>query len=306
MTETADRERYEARVNRAIALIDANLDRAPALEALADAACLSPHHFHRVFRALTGETVHGFTTRLRLERALALARSTPAPPWKQVAARCGYRSLPVFSRAFKRQYGVSPSAFDLEGFWAERPDRDAALAVSRYFLRPSPPAPEDFAVELVRRPAARLAVSRAWGGYVDPGALIAAYERLMQWAAREGLPTDGGRLAGASRDDPDLTPLSRCRYDFTLEIEPGVRPPTGLSLGERAEGWWAVHAVDGDMAAVDRAWTILFKSWLPAQGLPLRDAPAEEVYRRTPAEIGSERFDLLCCVPVRMVGEGRK
>jgi AraC-like DNA-binding protein/DNA gyrase inhibitor GyrI len=285
-------------VNRAIALVDANLERQTPLEAMADAACLSPHHFHRVFQSLTGETVHAFTTRLRLERALMLARTRPSPSWKQVAARCGYRSLPVFSRAFKRRYGVSPAAFDVEAYWAGREDRDAAMEVSRYFLRAAAPAPEDFRVELMLRPRARLAVSRGVGGYVDPAAILRAYERLMEWAGREGLPTGEGRLAGASRDDPEITPLSRCRYEFTLEIPDGVRPPAGLAAGEREAGWWAAHACEGDLAAADRAWNLLFKSWLPAQGLDLRDAPAEEVYCRTPAELGWERFDLLCCVPV--------
>ena len=291
-------ERYEQRINRAIALVDAEIEADLGLEALADAACLSPHHFHRVFKALVGETVHEFTTRLRMERAVALARTRPRPPWKQIAARCGYRSMPVFSRAFRQYYGVNPAAFDLDAYWATRPDADEAMRVSRYFLRPAPPPPADFSVEIVTRPEARLAVSRAWGGYVDPSAIIAAYERLVGWAEAEGLPVSGGRLAGASRDDPEIVPLSRCRYDFTLEIPDGVKPPEGMSVRTRPEGRWAVHGVEGEFAAVDRAWNLMFKTWLPAAGLSLRDEPAEEVYRRVPAEIGWDRFDLLCCVPI--------
>ena len=53
------------------------------------------------------------------------------------------------------------------------------------------------------------------------------------------------------------------------------------------------------MPAVDRAWNLLWKSWLPASGLHLRDEPVEEVYLRTPAEIGWTAFDLDCCVPIQ-------
>jgi len=292
-------ERYEARINRAIALVDANLERELSLEALADAACLSPHHFHRIFRSLVGETVHSFTTRLRMERAVRMAVGEPRLSWKQIAAACGYRSVPVFSRAFRRHFGTNPAAFDIEHYWAARPDAAAAKGISSYFLRPAPPLAEGFEVKLLRRPNATLAVSRAWGGYVDPSAVMAAYERLIGWAEREGLPVTGGRLAGASRDDPDITPLSRCRYDFILEVEPGTRLPEGITPSFRPGGLWAVHEVKGHMAAVDRAWNLLFKSWLPAAGLELRDEPAEEVYRRVPAEIGWESFDLMCCVPVK-------
>lgn len=301
----AGSERYHARINRAIALIDARIDAELDLQTLADAACLSAHHFHRVFKSLVGETVHEFTTRLRLERALSLARMKPAKPWKQIAATCGYRSPAVFSRAFKRHYGESPAKFNLDAYWHSRPDAVEAATVSAYFLRPSSPAPADFTVDLVYRPSANLICSRAWGGYVDPSALLQAYERLIGWAEREQLPIGGGKLAGASRDDPDVTPLSRCRYDFTLEIPAVISPPSGLFVAERAPGWWAVHALDGDMSAVDRAWNLLFKSWLPASGLDLRNVPAEEVYRQTPAEIGWDRFDLLCCVPVQPIEEAR-
>ena len=234
-----------------------------------------------------------------------MVRVKPGEPWKRIAAACGYRSPAVFSRAFKRHFGVSPAKFDLNAFWTSRPDAAAATSVSAYFLRPAPTAPADFAVELMHRPHAHLIGSRAWGAYVDPSALLRAYERLVVWADRENLPIDGGRLAGASRDDPDVTPLSRCRYDFTLEVPMATVVPSGLFMAERKAGWWAVHSLDGDMALVDRAWNLLFKSWLPSSGLDLRDNPAEEVYLRTPAEIGWERFDLLCCVPVHRPEEVR-
>jgi DNA gyrase inhibitor GyrI len=229
---------------------------------------------------------------------VALARVASQLSWKQIAPRCGYRSIPAFSRAFRRHFGVNPAAFDLERYWATRPDAAEAMRVSNYFLRPGAAVPPGFEVQLIVRPRARLAVSRAWGGYVNPAAIIAAYERLAGWAEREGLPMGGARLAGASRDDPEVTPLSRCRYDFVLEIDEGTKPPEGIRVVVRPEGRWAVHAVRGDMAAVDRAWNLMFKSWLPAAGLNLRDEAAEEVYQRPPSEIGWETFDLLCCVPV--------
>ncbi len=290
-------ERYEPRINRAIALMDRQIDQDVSIERLADEACLSPFHFHRVFSALTGESVPTMTTRLRMQRALAMAHRGERPQWKAVAVAVGYRSSDVFARAFKRHFGCTPSQFDLEQWWRERPDREQALAVSRYFLRPAPPLPDDFHVNVVTRPAASLSVSRATGAYLDPALMVAAYERAIAAACALNVPMTG-RLSGASQDDPELVPLSRCRYDFCLEIEADTVPPKGLMLAKRAKGRWAVTRVQGDLQAVDRAWNLLFKSWLPASGLDLRDAPAEEIYRRTPDEIGWEQFDLTLAIPV--------
>ena len=48
---------YIARINRVTDHISANLAGTLDLQALADVACFSPWHFHRVFQAVTGETL---------------------------------------------------------------------------------------------------------------------------------------------------------------------------------------------------------------------------------------------------------
>lgn len=290
-------ERYETRINRALALIDRHIDQDLSIERLADEACMSPFHFHRIFSALTGESVHAMTTRMRMERALALARRAKRPQWKAIAAAVGYRSQDVFTRAFKRYFGCTPSAFDLERYWRDRPDRDDALAVSRYFLRPALPLPADFEVEIVDRPAAKLIISRAVGGYLDPTLIVAAFERIDAFSKALGIAMPG-RLTGASQDDPELVPLSRCRYDFCLEVPEEMSASKGLQAARRTEGRWAVTHVEGNFAAVDRAWNLLFKSWLPASGRNLRAAPVEEVYHQTPSETGWDCFDVTLAIPL--------
>lgn len=292
-----NQERYECRVNRAIALIDRQIEQDLSIQRLADEAHLSPFHFHRIFSALTGESVHAMTTRIRMQRALALTRRGQRPQWKAVAAAVGYRSPDVFSRAFKRHFGCVPSQFDLDQWWSQRRDRDAAMDLSRFFLRPAPPLPEDFHVEIGQRPAADLIVSRAIGGYLKPDVLIAAYERMRE-ASRSLAVAMPGRLSGASQDDPEIVPLSRCRYDFTLEVPEGTRAPKGLYRARRDAGTWAMLCATGDFQAVDRAWNLFFKSWLPGSGLNLRDVPAEEIYHQTPDEIGWDRFELTLAIPL--------
>jgi len=288
---------YDQRINRAIDLIDRQIDQDLSLARLARVAGISPFHFHRIFSALTGESVHALTTRRRLERALALTQRGARPQWKAVAAAVGYRSPDVFARAFKRQFGCTPAQFDLESWWRERPDRAEALRISRYYLRPAPPIPRDFRAEIVQRPAVELLSCRVIGSYLHPEKLVAAYGRIRAAATALALPL-AGRLAGASQDDPEFTPLSRCRYDFTLEVPAGTPPPRGLHAARRPAGRWATTRVCGDLAAVDQAWNVFFKRWLPTSGHDLRAAPAEEIYHRTPEEIGWERFDLTLALPL--------
>jgi AraC family transcriptional regulator len=86
--------------------IHERLDR----ETLADVAGFSVPHFHRVFTAHVGESAISHIRRLRLERAGRKLRMG-AVDITQVALAAGYDSHAAFSKAFKQQYGLSPSEF---------------------------------------------------------------------------------------------------------------------------------------------------------------------------------------------------
>lgn len=79
-------------------------------ETLADVAGFSIPHFHRVFTAHVGESAAGYVRRLRLERAARKLRMG-AVDITEVALAAGYDSHAAFSKAFKQQFGLSPSEF---------------------------------------------------------------------------------------------------------------------------------------------------------------------------------------------------
>ena len=86
--------------------IQERLDR----ETLAAVAGFSIPHFHRVFRAHVGESAVGYVRRLRMERAGRKLRMG-AVDITEVALAAGYDSHAAFSKAFRQQFGVSPSEF---------------------------------------------------------------------------------------------------------------------------------------------------------------------------------------------------
>jgi AraC family transcriptional regulator len=86
------------------------LDGDVSLEALAARSGWSPFHFHRTFRKVVGETPKQYTLRLRLERAAARLASG-GDPVVRVAAEAGFSSHEVFTRAFRRQFGLTPSRY---------------------------------------------------------------------------------------------------------------------------------------------------------------------------------------------------
>jgi len=79
-------------------------------ETLAEVAGFSVPHFHRVFTAHVGESAISYIRRVRLERAGRKLRMG-AVDITEVALAAGYDTHAAFSKAFKQQFGLSPSEF---------------------------------------------------------------------------------------------------------------------------------------------------------------------------------------------------
>ena len=86
--------------------IDEPLNR----QSLAAVAGFSVSHFHRLFTAQIGENIAGYVRRVRLERAGRKLRMG-AVNITEVALAAGYETHAAFGKAFKKQYGLSPSEF---------------------------------------------------------------------------------------------------------------------------------------------------------------------------------------------------
>jgi len=79
-------------------------------EVLAEVAGFSVPHLHRVFTAQTGESAASYIRRLRMERAGRKLRMG-AVDITEVALAAGYDTHAAFGKAFKQQFGLSPSEF---------------------------------------------------------------------------------------------------------------------------------------------------------------------------------------------------
>jgi transcriptional regulator GlxA family with amidase domain len=98
------------RLLRARDAIDRDFAEPLDIPALARIALVSRAHFIRTFRDTFGETPHRYLQRRRVERAMALLRST-AMPITEVCLAVGFTSLGTFSRTFQAIVGRSPSDY---------------------------------------------------------------------------------------------------------------------------------------------------------------------------------------------------
>jgi AraC family transcriptional regulator len=90
--------------------IEAHLNEAIPLPTLAGLIRLSPHHFCRAFKQSLGQSPGRYHGRRRTERAKLLL-AEPNITVAEVASRVGFGETSVFTAAFRRGTGLTPTAF---------------------------------------------------------------------------------------------------------------------------------------------------------------------------------------------------
>ncbi len=90
------------------ALVAASFEEAQQLAELADAARVTPSHLCRVFKEVTGGTIHAYRERLRLAAALERLED-PGCDLTTLALDLGYSSHAHFATNFRRAFGTPPS-----------------------------------------------------------------------------------------------------------------------------------------------------------------------------------------------------
>ena len=100
----------DRRIRRSVELMHTQLDQDLTLKALAAASYLSPFHFARLFKKLTGATPHNYLAGIRATRAQSLLAETELSV-TEVGAQVGYLSASHFTKAFRLATGTTPREF---------------------------------------------------------------------------------------------------------------------------------------------------------------------------------------------------
>jgi AraC family transcriptional regulator len=315
MQAGSDRPVYEGRVNAVMDYIEAHLGDELTVEQLAEVAHFSPYHFHRIFSAMTGETLGGFIARVRLEHAASRLVAQPRRPVTDIALECGFASPSSFSRAFREAYGTTPTGWRSGGHRQhERVSRDPA----------ADPTPEDLAargafgvsgtrlsvrsgrtvwdvsagslgtvvVHVEQVEHTEVAYVRYTGRYQGLAEVfVELYGRLMRWAEPRGFVAAGTPLFNLYHDDPSLTDDDRLRVTICVPVPPDT--PAEGDIGRTAIPAGAVAVGRFELGVDDypEAWYAMAAGWLPDSGyepddrLPFERFVVGRTARREGAEV---------------------
>jgi AraC family transcriptional regulator len=159
-------------------------------------------------------------------------------------------------------------------------------------------AHDEFRVQVKQLPEQRLAYIRVYDSYRRLKQLLAAYERLLAWFDDCGGRIQDVALYGISQDDPDITPLRLCRFDWCIQVPATWQTPDDISATTLPACKVAMVRCVGGLALEEMAFRHLFCEWLPNSSYQPANLPAMEIYRQLPSDSGWLSFDMDCAVPI--------
>ena len=264
---------YVQRINKVVAYINNHLDETLDLKTLSNEAALSDFHFHRIFKALKGEAIGGYITRLRLEATARLLRYT-ALTIEEIAFNIGYETPASLSKAFKNQYGITPTEY--------RTNKDIYI-MRKEIINPDLALKAPKIVTLEPKNLIYVALTGAYGS-LDYGK---AYEQLWAVIKAQKLFTKGIESICISYDDPKITEGSLQRSDVCLAIHKSTTPQEEVSCKTLAGGKYAVFFYQGSYENLSQVYDTAVR-WVIDHEYTLREEPFFEKYlndaRRTPKE----------------------
>lgn len=96
------------RITRGKEVIDSSFSSSLSVEMMAKEAYMSEYHFFRLFKKMYSISPHQYMLRKRLENGKVLLQQQV--PVSAAALECGFSDIYSFSKAFKNQFGITPSS----------------------------------------------------------------------------------------------------------------------------------------------------------------------------------------------------
>ncbi len=280
------RSRYADRIDRVVEHLGGlDVDAVPDLAELARIAAMSPFHFHRIFRLMTGETVAQMLRRARLARAvpaLGAAASVTA-----AAGASGYATSQSFARALRAQTGLSAREARSQGAGLD--------TLAQALQQGDGNAATPMRIDIVSLAPFRVLAIRNVGAYEE---LNAGYGRLFEQVLAQVAPEQIQGIWGIPHEDPRFVPPEAFEFDCALDVG-----DAGTACGELREV--RIHGGRhlrlrhvGSFDALPGLIDVLYATLLDDAALEPADAPLVIHYLDDPEQVPEAELRSDCYLPL--------
>lgn len=307
---------YISRVNKIFDYIELNLKKTITLDELASIANFSKFHFNRIFHSVVGGTPFQFILRLRLEKSASLILANPKESITEIALKCGFSDISIFSRNFKAYFNTSASQYKnekLQNSNISQIESNIEQPKDKFKIYFCPDSKTikwrtnmeiNKSVEVKELPKMTVAYIRNLGTYNGDQKL---YQKLYQnhrnklfsWAGARGLL--GGKdfkYLVLYHDNPNVALSDNLRMSLCITVPPDTKVDGEIGKMEIETAKYIICRFKITEHEFQKAWDWIYGQWFPNSGYLPDDKPYFETY---PEEPKDGKFIVDFCIPVKPI-----
>lgn len=299
-------EAYKKRIVKTIQYIDANLDADLSLEKIAEISAYSPFHFHRIFKLITGETLQNYIIRKKIEKSAFLLVVKKDLEIKEIYLDMGFSNHSVFSKTFKKYYGLPPSEFRKtapEAFHkilqTQSKNGQIDTVFSQYICTIENLlnwTTMNLKIEVKEMPEMNLAAVMSLGiAGVEP-----SYDVLIDWAKKKQLfPRENVKMISVYHDSFKVTPPDKVQIHACMLLDEKLEAAEGEVFSETLEaGKYIVGSGEVTLHDFEQCWVSLFL-WMNEHNYSMRRTFPFEIYHTNFKEHPEGKMIVDFCIPIQ-------
>jgi len=280
---------YKKKMRSILQFIDSHLNENMSVDRLAKFACFSKYHFHRQFSTYVGIGVYQYIQLLRLKRASYQLVFRQDQQIIEIAFDAGFENPESFSRAFKKNFGQTPSQFRKKPDWEpwhqkyKFPDRQGAY---------------DMKVEILNFLETKVAVLEH---RKSPELINESVSQLIAWRKNTGLsPITTSNTYGLAYDDPKTVKPCDFKFDLCASVKKDI-PENEYGIVNKIipAGKCARLRHLGSYDGLSQKVCFLYGEWLPDSGEELRDFPCLFQYIKRLPDVAEHELVTDIFLPLR-------
>lgn len=224
---------YQEKANLVIDYISAHLHHPLQLNKIAEYVHVSQRQLLRIMHSFLQEPLYTYIARQRIERAV-LYMQTEQMNLDRLAGMVGYDNPQSFSKAFKKQFGISPKTYMKE--LQARLEKYVKSAGNKY---------DDIQHFVSREEELDLVYIRIFGKYGEKEPYETAWGKLVDFLKNKGALSPDTRFIGISFDDPNVTHAAQCRFYACASVSKKITTTGEFGTIRIPAGTYAVYTVKG-------------------------------------------------------------
>ncbi|AZA47843.1 AraC family transcriptional regulator [Chryseobacterium carnipullorum] len=298
-------EEHKKRIIKAIRYIDNHLEDDLSLEKIAEIGMYSSFHFHRIFKLITGETLQNYIIRKKTEKSAFYLSVKKDMKMKEIYLDLGFSNHSVFSKTFKKYYGMAPSAFRNSApetfhkiLQISGKNGHVDTVFSQYICHVENLlkwTKMNLKIEVKELPEMNLASVMSLGvAHVE-----SSFNVLIEWAKNKHLfPRDNVKMISVYHDSFKVTPADKVRIHACMLLDEKLEEQNGVVFSETTDaGKYIVGSGECTLDDFEQCWVSLFL-WMNEHHYSMRKSFPFEIYHSNFKEHPEGKMQVDFCIPI--------